>query len=55
MIFLLPGDETHCCNHVIMCLLSSRFFLFNLATVELALATAIAGFLHVATFFRILE
>ncbi len=50
--FLLPGDdlEKHT-NHIvaIMRLLSSCFFVFSLATVEIALATAIAGFLHVVT------
>ncbi len=52
MLFLLPGDdlEKHT-NHIvaIMRLLSSCFFVFSLATVEIALATAIAGFLHVVT------
>ncbi len=40
--------KTHI-NHIvaIMCLLSSRFFVFSLATVEIALATAIAEFLQV--------
>ncbi len=50
--FLLPGDDlknTHkLYNVAIMCLLSSRPFFYS-ATVEIALATAIAGFLHVVT------
>ncbi len=45
--FILSGDDlenTHKPYIVaIVCLLSSHFFLFSLATVEIALATAIAG------------
>ncbi len=51
--FLLPGDDlknTH--NHILSqsCVYCLHYsFLFSLATVEIALATAIAGFLHVVT------